>query len=582
MSPKSELTFSTAQTAQSMKRQAQLGKLRRVARGIYTSNLSDDLGMVVRRNAEDVIGHMFPGAVVSHRSAFEFGDRANRPEHLFLTLPRAPRIVRLPGMTIHVLRGAGPTNRDACYREFFISSRERALLENLSPGRERGGVTKNLPRKDLEKRLVEGRGLEKVDVYLNGVRDRARVEAEKLGLQHELTELNDIIGAILGSGEAEISLPESEVHLARSEPYDSARLRLFESLAVALRVIDTPSWMIAPPLNQIQAVLTSSTFYEAYFSNYIEGTKFDVDVAEAMVFRNVEPEARPEDQRDVRHTYALLSDLEDMRRVPASPDELIEILKSRHKRIMAHRAENLPGEFKRQPNRAGETRFVEPDLVEGTLKQAFRIYADRLATPLSRAIYMGVVIAEIHPFTDGNGRISRAMMNAELTFANQCRVIVPTGGRDDYLLALRAFSRQERCDPIVKVLARCQALASMVIWAPRGLAKAILRGLGTFEEPPNARLFVPDSAMTSDLQKTARLAERAGADLESRSWDPAVRANACADFSKAVVEYAALMPDFSGAREAAANGVRELIEEGITEIRPVIDMLVSKSAGAST
>jgi len=57
--------------------------------------------------------------------------------------------------------------------------------------------------------------------------------------------------------------------------------------------------------------------------------------------------------------------------------------------------------------------------------------------------------------------------------------------------------------------------------------------------------------------------------------------NACADFSKAVVEYATLMPDFSGGREAAANGARELIEEGITEILPVIDMLVGKSAGAS-
>ena len=159
MSQKSELVFSTAQTAQAKKRQAKSGKLRRVARGIYTSNLSDDLGMVLRRNAEDLIGHLFPGAVVSHRSAFEFGDRANRPEHLFLTLPKAPRIVRLPGMTIHVLRGPGPTDRDARYREFFISSRERALLENLSRGRERAGVGKNLPRGELEKRLVDAKAV---------------------------------------------------------------------------------------------------------------------------------------------------------------------------------------------------------------------------------------------------------------------------------------------------------------------------------------------------------------------------------------------------------------------------------------
>lgn len=569
----SELVFSTARTAKAIKRQEQSGKLRRVARGIYTTNLGDDLGMVVRRNAEDIIDHLFPGAVVSHRSAFEFGDRANRPEHLFLTLPKAPRLLRLPGLTIHVLRGPGPSANDPPYRKFYLSSRERAFLENLSPGRERGGARKNLPRKELERRLVEGRGLETLDTYLNGIRDRARGEAEKLGFDKEFSTLSDIIGAVLGSGGAKAALSPSEIGQARAMPYDGGRLRLFEALALALRNVESPSWMKPPPIAQVQVVLANSAFYEAYFSNYIEGTKFDIDVAEAMVFDNVEPAARPEDQRDVRHTYAMLSDLREMRRVPSSPDELIDILKARHNLIMRHRPENLPGEFKRQPNRAGETRFVEPELVEGTLRQAFRIYADRLATPLARAIFMSVAIAEIHLFTDGNGRISRAMMNAELTFANQCRVIVPTGGRDDYLLALRAFSRQERPDPIVTVLARCQALTSMVIWAPRPLARAILRELGTFNEPPDSRLFVPESTMSMRLQAAARRAEAAGAELEAKSWDPTARARVCAEFSDAAFEYAELMPDFPGARRAVLAGTQELIDRGMKELAPLAEKM---------
>jgi len=570
---KPELLFSTAQNAQALKRQKQSEKLRRVARGIYTSNLTDDLGMVVRRNAEDILDRLFPGAVVSHRSAFEFADRANRPEHLFLTLQGAPRLVRLPGLTIHLQRGKGPTRYDAAYRRFFVSSRERALLENLIPGRKRGGIAKNLPRADLEKRIIEGRGLETLEAHLNRLRDRAREQAEQLGFEREFGKLDDIIGAILGSRTAELAIAPERVEQARAMPYDTGRLRLFESLALALRDVDTPSWMRPPQTGALQPVLTNLAFYEAYFSNYIEGTKFVIEDAEAMVFEGAEPAGRPEDERDVRHTYALLSDLADIRRVPGSPEELIELLKSRHNRIMAHRPDNLPGDFKTRPNQAGETRFVEPELVEGTIRQAFRIYADRVATPLARAIFMGVAISEIHPFTDGNGRVSRAMMNAEVAFTNQCRILITTGAREDYLLALRAFSRQERCDPIIRMLSRCQALTSMVVWAPRPVARELLRALGAFDEGSEARLYMPETAYSANLQETARRAEKAGADLQMRSWDPATRNRATAEFSSAIADYARLLPDFPKVREALTRAVRELAATGLTELAPLIESM---------
>jgi Fic family protein len=36
------------------------------------------------------------------------------------------------------------------------------------------------------------------------------------------------------------------------------------------------------------------------------------------------------------------------------------------------------------------------------------------------------MISEVHPFMDGNGRISRIMMNAELTAAGMPKIIIPT------------------------------------------------------------------------------------------------------------------------------------------------------------
>ena len=53
-----------------------------------------------------------------------------------------------------------------------------------------------------------------------------------------------------------------------------------------------------------------------------------------------------------------------------------------------------------------------------------------------RAIFMMFLVAEVHPFSDGNGRLSRIMMNAELVSAGEQRIIVPTIYRANYLAAL--------------------------------------------------------------------------------------------------------------------------------------------------
>lgn len=45
---------------------------------------------------------------------------------------------------------------------------------------------------------------------------------------------------------------------------------------------------------------------------------------------------------------------------------------------------------------------------------------------------MMFMISEVHPFNDGNGRVARVMMNAELVRADQSRIIVPTVFREDY------------------------------------------------------------------------------------------------------------------------------------------------------
>lgn len=84
--------------------------------------------------------------------------------------------------------------------------------------------------------------------------------------------------------------------------------------------------------------------------------------------------------------------------------------------------------------------FVKPDDVVGTLTKAFEIY-ETLSKGLERAIFMQFMISECHPFDDGNGRLSRIMMNSELHAAELHKIIVPTVHRDSYLNGLRQATR---------------------------------------------------------------------------------------------------------------------------------------------
>jgi fido (protein-threonine AMPylation protein) len=80
---------------------------------------------------------------------------------------------------------------------------------------------------------------------------------------------------------------------------------------------------------------------------------------------------------------------------------------------VAGRPELAPGAFKLEANRAGASVFVHPRHVRGTLAEGFAL-ARTLPSPFARAVFMMFMVAEVHPFADGNGRAARIMMNAEM------------------------------------------------------------------------------------------------------------------------------------------------------------------------
>ena len=80
--------------------------------------------------------------------------------------------------------------------------------------------------------------------------------------------------------------------------------------------------------------------------------------------------------------------------------------------------------------------------------------------PFARAVFMLFMISEVHPFNDGNGRMSRIMMNAELTAAGQSKVIIPNVFRADYLGGLRQLSRRSNPDVLIRSMMRVRLFSS--------------------------------------------------------------------------------------------------------------------------
>ena len=486
-----EIVYGSAKPKESVaiSREVRAGRLRRIAPKLYTTNLKDPPESIVRRHLYRILARYYPGAVVSHRSALEGG--VTRDDTIFLTYKYTKRIT-LPGITIRLLQGNGPVDGDNPFMEgLYLASRPRALLENLQPARARSGAPKSWPRKEIEEYVDE---IARVhgETELNRLRDSARRIAPKLKLRDEFKALDALIGAILGTRKAKLTAAAAQAR-AVGVPYDAHRLERFLTLFAALRRAVLPV-RPAPPLT-VEGI-RNLAFFEAYFSNYIEGTEFLIEEAADIVFRGKIIPQRPADAHDVVGTYQIVSNNEEMNRVPESADELITLLKSRHAKLLAGRPEKQPGRFKEKINRAGETVFVAPKLVTGTLRKGFEPY-HAIEDPLARAIYMMFLIAEVHPFADGNGRIARVMLNAELVHGKHSRIIIPTVYREDYLLALRALTRQGNTNPYIRMLDRAQDFTARIDFNEYERALAQLRTANAFLEPHEGQLRMPEQAVAT-------------------------------------------------------------------------------------
>lgn len=459
------------------------GLIRKIAPRIYTSNLEESPEVIVKRNWFRILSNQFPGVILSHRSALELVP-ANG-EHIFVTHTYT-RKNYLPGLTIHFQQGPSRQENDnVFFGELYASQEARAFLENMQETRTRDNLSKTLSVSQIEEKLDQIIRLRGEDA-VNTIRDNARKLAPELGMEKEFIKLNLLISSLLTTGYFKNLY--SPIAIARSlgEPFDPERIKLFEVLYEALSGQIFPSY---PDKNITLKAYTNFGFFESYFSNYIEGTEFAISEAKQIIQTETPLPERAEDSHDVLGTYQIVSDRQEMAITPSSPEELLRLLRSRHETLLRARLSKKPGQFKDKNNRAGNTEFVDWQLVVGTLKKGFDWYS-LLENPFAKAAYLMFMISEVHPFLDGNGRVARVMMNAELSSKGLSKIIVPTVYREDYMGALRKLTRQNEPTAYIRMLLRTFEFSSYIYGEDQTSMESHLIRSNAFMEPEVAKLIV--------------------------------------------------------------------------------------------
>lgn len=452
-----------------------VGRFVRIAKGVWSADTVTPVEQIVHQNLWRIIASYCPDAVVVDRTAARTGSIDRGVVTIATDVRSTP--IEMPGVRLLVRpRVTHPTDTPWSH-ELTGSAAARTLVDNLAESRGRGdrpGRTLTLPELEdwvAEKRLAWGHR------RFEALREEAVGIAAELGQDPEAVE--NLVDTVAGAAtDAPASGAFARAALA-GRAWDARRVAMFERTATMLADLTDPQLIAVEPEGELP-------FYEAYFSNFIEGTEFTVQEARQIVATQVPPARRSADGHDILGTHRCVVDPIGRRQTGGDPDERIDLLRERHRTLMVGRPDIGPGRFKSDANRAGATEFVDPELVHGTLLRGLDQASD-VPAGLARAVYVMVVITQIHPFTDGNGRAARLSMNAELSAGGRCRVVIPTIMRSEYVSSLRRFFN-DRGDvtAVVRVLTHALRWTAAMPWHDRAAVDAQMQATNATVDPMEA------------------------------------------------------------------------------------------------
>jgi Fic family protein len=241
---------------------------------------------------------------------------------------------------------------------------------------------------------------------------------------------------------------------------------------------------------QEDRVMQKFRLWWTYHSNAIEGNTLTQGETEMFLMEGLTAKGKPlKDHLDLRgHSNAinyLLGFIHDKEVLTeAAIRKLHEILLVEPYQVQAVSPDGLPtmktvalGQYKSQPNHVrtptGETHFyATPEETPAKMQDLMTWYRDETTKaamhPVEIAARFHHRFTDIHPFDDGNGRMSRLLMNLMLMQSGYPPAVIRLSERDQYLAALRRADADEYDDFLAFIAEHVESSLLLYIRAAKG------------------------------------------------------------------------------------------------------------------
>ncbi|MBS3073930.1 Fic family protein [Candidatus Pacearchaeota archaeon] len=194
-----------------------------------------------------------------------------------------------------------------------------------------------------------------------------------------------------------------------------------------------------------------NTFFTelTYNSNAIEGSSLSLAQTDIIINEGLTPEGKT-----IKEINEAKNHLEAVKFLKDYKGKLNELLILRlHAIILKNISENFAGRYRENPVRIfrSDAEFPEAPLVPQLVKNLVYWYKEnrKKIHLFEMAVAFSMKFVSIHPFVDGNGRVSRLLMNFILKKNNYPWINLYVKQRAEYLKAVREANNGEY-KPIIK------------------------------------------------------------------------------------------------------------------------------------